>query len=463
MAYYVFLFHLLCVCLLVYHAHSRSYKQFAGSLVHPQIIFAVISTFFSAEFLYVVESPELIDLAGANVAASTDDMVVCYSYYVSMFATAVAGVTVAGLFARRDGIGPYRSPERRSQPAALRMSRMLIVATLAASAPAVLVLFAHLGELLAGDMTFQLYMRESPLFFIATGILLPCFAIFLSVRKPWSLESAVVTIPTLVVLFLSGTRTNVVYGVIVILAAAVANGVRLSALWIIPIMPSLAWFLASSRYFLREGWNHYSSYADFVNSSGGYFSLFFDSGEIGMAKAFTNVVLLRDQLAWGAFDSFVGMLMFPLPRSYFTSKPLGASAYFTQELAPLRWLDTKSEITITGYGDLFLSFGLGGTLVCVFALAFVWQRGCLWAVNGPSSRAVVWVPFLIFWDFLFIRTDLYNLASFVWPFAIVVAVYHVLLIGSQKNNNDANRTPLLHAIPATRAQGTLRAKSKDNP
>ena len=143
------------------------------------------------------------------------------------------------------------------------------------------------------------------------------------------------------------------------------------------------------------------------------------------------------------------MIMFPLPRSYFTSKPLGASAYFTQELSPLRWLQTKSEITITGYGDLFLSFGLSGTLVCVFVLAFVWQRGCLWAVNGPRSRSVLWVPFLIFWDFLFIRTDLYNLASFVWPFVVVLAAYQLLLIGSQKNDRDTTRTSL-HAIQSAR-------------
>src|SRR5690606_9063946 len=130
---------------------------------------------------------------------------------------------------------------------------------------------------------------------------------------------------------------------------------------------------------------------------GGFGELFFNSSEVAMAETITVIANDPATFSRPPFEGFLGLLMFPLPRSIFQFKPFSSPAHFTEALSPARWLTTQTEILTTGYGDLIMQFGIWGALPVAAVLAFIWLRGCLRVIHRPAMHTAIWLPLFIWW------------------------------------------------------------------
>jgi hypothetical protein len=118
----------------------------------------------------------------------------------------------------------------------------------------------------------------------------------------------------------------------------------------------------------------------------------------------------------------------PFPRYLFPDKPLGASAYFTQFIAPTRWELTKSETLTTGFGDMYWHFGFAAVLL-LFALAFGWLWLCIRVINTSRESVIVSLPLLNFAMYTFVRGDVFNVGLILWPALIVIVAFRCLRAG----------------------------------
>jgi hypothetical protein len=207
-----------------------------------------------------------------------------------------------------------------------------------------------------------------------------------------------------------------------ILAVAYASYRRLPAVLMAFALPASGWFLAYTRYLFREG-GKYPSFADFLDAHGGIVSLFFSSEELSFAKVFTVAYDLAPSWPRAPFESFVALILLPIPRSQLGFKPFGASAMLTQHVSPLRWDLTKSESLITGYGDLYWQFGTLGAAVVVALMAYLWLWTCLKVIHSSRAVMLFWLPILIWVSYIFVRADVFNMGLLLWP-AAVTALLH---------------------------------------
>lgn len=425
MVYYFLFFNGLIILAIFTLASSEKYNHFAHSAANPLCIFGVISILFNIDFLYIWVNPTIFTVEHP-IALVPLDIDRIYGTY-----TMLAGATLLGFLtahyssrvSRKDAPSPTPTDGAQRQIMMTNSAWLHFFAVMAAAA-ALISLLNAIDQILAGRLTFQVFARANPAFFLALNALLPSLSIFLSLRRLRSLRVLVVILLSIMPLLFVGVRSFVVVAILMVSVSMVNAGRRLSVALYVLLLPGLSVFASISAYFLRFGWK-YSSYADFVTDSGGYLNLFFGSEELGLAKSFSALVMSLDRLDWGPFGSLAGMALFPLPRNIFPFKPVGASAYVTEQLSPLRWLLTKSESTITSYGDLLLSFGGSGAAIVIALLAFLWLRGCIWAIHARSPWNGIWLPFLIWWMFVFVRGDLYNVSAVAWPFLVVVGIYWI--------------------------------------
>ena len=416
---------------------SRRYGSFAGSALNPLNLFAVLSLFYNIDF-WMIWSKGQIHILEFPISLPEGEVERLYLTYTLLFGSTLLGLVMAhfGMPIRPRRLSSWRPGGGAVASEMRRASRVVITVGLMGGLAVLATVAGSLDELLAGRMTFQVFSRENQFVFVAVGFLQPSLALYLSVRRPWSWHALLVIGVSLAVCFASGTRTNVIFMLMIVAVALIANGIRIPMRWYGVAVPAVAIFLTFSRYLLRESWR-WGSYSDFTEGAGGYAELFFGSEEIGVAKALSTILLTSRALDRSPWESLWSMLLFPVPRAAFPLKPLGASAYFTEQMAPTRWLFTKSEITITGYGELVLLFGVLATAVILAVLAYLWLRACIRAIHSSQQRMVVWMPFLLCWMFLFLRTDLYNMSGSMWFFALGLGVYRLSMrtVGSAVSSN----------------------------
>jgi hypothetical protein len=413
------------IAVLFLMAKSRQYGKFASSALNPLNVFAVLSIFYNLDFVFVSGRPELTFLEH-QLVFSPSELDYAYLSYTFLFSMVVFGLVVAHVSALRLPRAPVPMPPPETMVDMRQSSAAVMFGAFVCCVPAVMIAARYMDDILTGAITFQIFSREN-LFFIVTMFLVqPSLAIFLSLRPPWHPQCILVLIAAMAVLFISGTRSHVIFALVIFVIALITHGLRVPVFrFYVVAIPAIATFLAFSRY-LRESFM-YTSFTDFVEQGGGFLDLFFGSTEVGIAKIFSAALLYGDALDRSPFTSLFAMIMFPFPRDIFTFKPLGASAYFTEQLAPLRWIYTRSEITVTGYGDLVLSFGVLGAAAVLPMLSFLWLRACISAIHAQVPWNITVLSFLIWWMFVFLRTDLYNLSSLIWPFVVVVGGYYTLV------------------------------------
>lgn len=399
-----------------YQSRSPVFTYFAGNAVNPLLVFCLLAILFNLDFIMIWSSLSLVFLERvSSIPAAT--VLDSYGAYTVIFIGNMVGFTVAlSYWRQRLTVSPRASISMPDRAANLSAS-VLFWAIIAVSAP--VLLRDH-----SLYLSYQVVARENPLRPILT-FLIPVGAAFFVAYRRLSVMGLVVLAFSALVLGLSGGPRGPVILMALILAVWYAPWKRISAFWYLPTLPGVAVFLAFSRYMFREG-EKYASYSEFVMSQGGYVALFFSGEEVSFAKMFSVVYDLAPTLPRAPFESLIALLVLPVPRSFFTLKPFGASALFTQYVAPLRWEWTKSELLVTGYGDMYWQFGLLGAVVAVGVLGFGWLWMCLKVIHKSRESVIVWIPLLIWWMFLFMRGDLFNIGLLLWP-AMIFFVAHRLL------------------------------------
>jgi hypothetical protein len=427
-------FALNAVLLVILIGQSRSYlfDCLAGSAVNPLFIFCLISILFNIDFIVVWNNPE-IDFLEQVSSVSQATILDAYGAYTFLFFGTVLGFIAALSFWARRVPGPRAHALMVHEPAATLSAQILFYAVLSAQILFCAVLGFSIPILLwfnyhppLENLSYQVIGRENPILGIATW-LIPAAATLFTAYRPRPFSAIVVsTLGVAVALIaMSGGARNPVLLVLLIIGVAYANSKRISVLWYAPIIPGAILFLTFSGYVFRES-GKYESFADFIALKGGLVKLFFGGEEMSFAKVFSTVYELAPSLPRAPFESVLALLVLPIPRSVFAMKPFGASAAFTQQISPLRWEWTKSETLVTGYGDVYWQFGTLGAFIAMFVLGFLWLWFCLKVIHSSRQIMIVWTPLLIWWMYMFVRGDLFNIGLLLWP-AVMMILLHRLL------------------------------------
>jgi hypothetical protein len=156
--------------------------------------------------------------------------------------------------------------------------------------------------------------------------------------------------------------------------------------------------------------------------------LFFGGEEVSLAKVFSAVYELAPSLPRGPFESMFGLLLFPIPRNLIGIKPFGASMVFTQQVSPFRWewTNSESETLITGYGDVYWQFWTFGAFLAILMLGSLWLWLCLKVIHSSPQIRIAWTPLLIWWMFIFVRSDIFNLGLLLWPVVTTFVLHRIL-------------------------------------
>ena len=410
------------VSVLVAFSRSWAFGYLAGSAVNPLLVFCLISVLFNTDFVVVWFNPELRFIERAPLL-SPEIVVEAYWRYTFIFAGAAFGMIAAIMRSMALVAGPIITPTAKREPSAMLAANILFCGVLLFCTAALVLTLYHQTD---DNLSYQMVAHQNPLSAIAAWIIPGSLALFMaSQERPFSLWPFTLFVCVFLLVVSTGGVRVIPLVCLLVGAITLAGYKRLPALWCVPAIPAAAVFLAYSRYVFREQGN-YPSFSDFVSANGGFVNLFFLSEELSFAKMFTAVYELSPALPVQPFVSILAFFLAPLPRSLFPLKPYGPSAYFTQHASPERWEWTKSESLVTGYADLYWQFGVVGAFTAMAVIAFFWMSSCLLAIRASRQWTITWIPILIWWMYIFVRGDIFNVSLLLWP-AVAVVMLHQFL------------------------------------
>ena len=190
------------------------------------------------------------------------------------------------------------------------------------------------------------------------------------------------------------------------------KGIELRRIHVLLSLPFLLLAVALSYFYLREG-SYYADFFEFYESRGGFQNLTFGSADISMADAFYFSVIYEGPKS--ALDFIVGPFVYPLPRAIFPLKPEGTSSAFTIFFDQFRWeITSGSQVVTTGFGDVFINLGpfFGAAfLVPIFVIIGRVARSAF-VKNDPAHT--LFVVLALYWTYVFLRSDFYNLGPTIW-------------------------------------------------
>jgi len=398
-----------------------------GRAFHPLNIVGflfLITLIDFANLFYIVSSGKPVEFATAYIS-SAGDVVFGLFFYVLCQTFVVFGIWAAmiGKPARlmpRHFAGNGATNARHSEVVATRIIMCVsIVATIVAGYT---LLMTALG---AGSLTYIAGVRtrffaENPVLLLIIATITPAFFLFGSRH---GLKLVLLALPVLFfVQGLIGGRSKLIY-LLVGLAYWWCQYRRISVIWVYLGLPILLFAIVAFGYYSRYS-SAFMSFDEYLNDSGGMFGALFEESSISMAEAITfnlnNAVLSRSP-----WESIVGMFMLPIPRSVIDWKPFGMSTDFSMVMDYTRFMLVKSEWTVTGFVDLYYSFGFVGGILACGLLAYLWGRALVRSSFGPSGTALAG-PVLIVSAYIFVRGDLYIVSQFLWPCGLVLLSFRAL-------------------------------------
>jgi len=422
-----------CILLcLLWLANSSKLSFLRGSALNPITFVAILNLFFMLDFIGLYFDP-VVDIYEEPFPVYEIDIIYGYAFYLCslMFITIGIGLGLQNDNSNSNKFITYLSSISKSYT---NIAYLLI---LAACIFAASILLLSLSDLVSGNLTRQTYFSDNKLLNIAFSTLPIAFGFYLMGKSPLSVYAILSLLICSLVIFATGSRGAVILILIVFAYSVNSNIKKIPTVSYLVAIPFIAGLLLSIRYFFRTSMQ-YDSIFSFVQDNGGLFSIFFNTAEISMAEVIVTIVKWGDQVSRYPFESFVSGLMYPLPRSIFTFKPLGAGGAFTEEFSPVRWDLTRSEIVTTGFGDLYLQFGFIGSLICVFILAYLWTRLLQSSLSILGISSIVIVPFLMWWAYIFLRSGIFNMAGDIWSFMLVVVIIRLISV-FELNRNERKR------------------------
>lgn len=277
-----------------------------------------------------------------------------------------------------------------------------------------------------GELTRQVIFGDNKLLLLGFGLLIPAFAAHLCSLEGLSSYFFLVCFVCISLLMVSGSRGWLIYASIVIIFAARNVFLKISSRYYILIVPSMVIFLVASRFYFREAWR-YNDIWQFLADKNGLTGVFFETSEISMAEVISTVVEYSYSLNRSWYDGLLAAAMYLMPRDVFSFKPHGIDAFVTAEFSPDRWYWTKSEITITVFGDLYLHFGPLLSVAVFFLIGYFVVRGFGVGIVYPKL-APLFIPFFMWFYYVLLRSGTFNGAGPLWYWLIIVGLNY--LIGS---------------------------------
>ncbi|MEZ6089060.1 MAG: hypothetical protein R3C05_13745 [Pirellulaceae bacterium] len=275
------------------------------------------------------------------------------------------------------------------------------------------------------NASHQMMFRENPLIDISISLIIPMFAYFGTFARRYR-SVLLLGVYIGLTLAIAGKRGPVLAAGFITLASMYRFNLTIPRKSLFVLIPLLICFLLTQRFLFRESFRH-DSVSDFTNSKGGVLNVFFGTAEVSNAEVLSMITTNAAMLSRNPMEMIKAAILAPAPRSVIKSKPLGSSAHMTTVLSPERWRLTRSEVLVTGYGDLIMHLGvtLGGFILGIVALGWsAWLR----SICRNQQHLNVFSFTLVMWSYyIFMRGDTFNLARYVW-FYLFVFVLAALLV-----------------------------------
>lgn len=399
-------------------SHSR-FMEYKNAALNPVVFYSFLNIFFVFDFYFFFHNPEIRFFETSFVVLESDVLkgFLIYTFFNFVFLFILCVGLLLPSF--NNSFSHYKFD---SKTASLSFFASVIFCFLL-----FFVNFSTYIQMFSGQVSRQILFSSNPLYHIAFSIVLPLFAIYASSVDSNKRKLLFAYFLTILVVFISGSRGNIIFATIVLFFSGFPSIRRMPSYFLFFSVPLAAVFLLISRFYLREQW-FYSSINDFISDKGGLGQVFFNSTEISMAESIVTINLWADQLDRYPFESFIAGLMYPFPRSIFEFKPLGSGGVVTELLSPGRWDLTRSEIVTTGYGDLLMQFGIVGGLIVYSIIVLFWVLSLLKVIKSNFQFRVFMLPFLIWWPYIFLRADIFNMLGHVWTLFLALFVYYFVHI-----------------------------------
>ena len=410
--------------------------------MHPYNVVGFFIVFINLNFLYIfnqVGTGNSVNFARSTIS-TVWEVTAGMGFFLALTIAMVGGIFLAS--AGRVTATPVEED--------LRLSKAGKLVFWICAAMAAWVSLSVIGQSLSRGSLFyiagirQAFFRENAVFYVMLSLLAPATIVAIAWQRRDRSRFSFWLIPLVAIglLLPLGSRGALLYVLIALMTAAAVNGRKIRAIWMYLGSPVVALILVLLRYF-REGSSAsfgFGQYLD-VNSQ----ELLFGNMDFSTAEP---IVLSAnyDMIQRQPWDSLLAMLVAPLPRSMVPWKPEGASAAYSAAADPQRWVWTQSEFVITGFANLKVELGIAGAIFSVFVLSALWAGRLRRASQSGPHRYALTAVLLTLSAYIFIRGDLYNLALFLWPVAIVLTGRRFiagLFRGDAKRKKDVVRTPAL--------------------
>lgn len=359
-----------------------------------------------------------------------DALAVFTGYHFVVLIGVMAAIYLPQREIRSDVVDAHRTPRFFDRLRSLQWMptpspgtlRLFVIAGMMLFLPCVL---RYIWQSRGSNVAHQLMLRQSPLIDVAITMVIPLLAYFGTFTRRY-LPVLLCGVLIALSLMVAGKRGPVLAAGLITLATMYRFNLTIPRRYLWCLLPLLVCFLLTQRFLFRESFRH-DSIGDFAQAKGGVLNVFFGTAEISNAEVLTTVLHGEALLHRPPSDLVLGSLLAPVPRAIVKNKPWGGSAHATAVLSPQRWRLTRSEVLVTGYGDLIMHFGIAGGACVLGMMAFGWTLA-IRAVCSRDGQFHVFYFTLLLWGFyIFMRGDLYNLSRYVWFYLIIAVMSYVMV------------------------------------
>lgn len=413
------------VAALIAISHGSRQYGLRGSVLNPIFFLAVISSIYWADFIFLYHDAlagEVVTIRGMAVT-NPDDVLTGFGIFAAGVAALALGIGLFHLLPRSTVVRPQRRVTS-TRVGSERASLALSIGILLVSLPIATVL-ARDSSLVLSAITAnrQAYFSTHQIEYFILSLNLPA-AIYLVAARRSRARIPLIGLH-LACLILLGGRAMLAYVAMAWLLRRIVRGVKVPAISALYLVPIAFFLLAVTRYVFRESTQGVTLMA-FLSQRGGPIANAFAGIEISMSHALSTIAqLYPGSLSRWPFESFVGALLYPVPRAILSWKPVGASTQFSMFVHPEHWAQFQSETVISGFGDVYLMFGSIGSLLMVmigFAVAYIMY---LARAYSPQLK-VVTITYLCINILVFVRADIYNMAPNLWGLASFAILFALL-------------------------------------
>lgn len=400
---------------LIWMISLRRFSFLSGTVVDPLVFVFLLLLFFNIDFWMLAADSSSMQMFERVASELYSDIL--YAYFVFVLYQSV--LVLSFFFALTKKVTEPRGFVLKVLPSKARSPLLVLLSVLLAGAYFGSQLLSDLGSILAAEVSRQYYFKDNQLLHLVFLLVCPAYAFFLSRKSRFDFSALVLLIGLVGFLFLSGSRGSILLLFVVAGVYYCSRNRSVSYKMLFFAIPLVVWGLVLMRYYFREAWR-YDSVWDFIESYGGIAAVFFRSAEVSMAEVLTMVVANSSMIDVYPFQGLLGFATYPVPRAFFTLKPLSASGYFTEYVSSDRWDTSRSELLVGGFGNAYMEFGVLFGAVVVFFLGYWWVRALRASLVSRDTRLIFYVPFLIWLSYMFLRGDFFNMGSTSWSVVLVL-------------------------------------------